>query len=46
MTITKVVPYDKERHREEVFNLYNEYANWTKNAIMETYGIKYENVVG
>lgn len=46
MVEARIIPYDEEKHREEVFNLYYEYAKWNENAVNEKYGINYEKVVG
>ncbi|MBD3206838.1 GNAT family N-acetyltransferase [Candidatus Bathyarchaeota archaeon] len=46
MVDVRIVPYDEEEHREDIYNLYYEYAKWTKQAVEEKYGIVYENVVG
>ena len=41
-----IVPYDEEKHRNVIQNIYYEYAKWTQNAVEEKYGITYENVIG
>ena len=42
----RIIPYDEEKHREAIYNIYYEYAKWNQSAVKEKYGITYENVIG
>jgi len=46
MSNAEIVPYDVDRHRNQLYELYLEYGTWTKNAVSSKYGINYEGVIG
>jgi len=45
MSRAEIIPYDGNRHRDQLYKLYIEYGNWNKNKLHEQ-GIDYEQVIG
>ena len=41
-----IVQYRDEVHREQLYELYREYATWHKDAVKSSYGISFEKVIG
>lgn len=46
MLEARIVPYNENRHKEELYRLYLQYGNWSKEAVYSKYGIDYEKVIG
>ncbi len=46
MVEANIVPYDEGRHKDQLYELYLEYAKWHKATALANYGINFENVIG
>ena len=46
MSTVKIIQYDDGKHRDQLYDLLLEYANWHKHQLRTKYDVDYEDVIG